>query len=77
VILLRDFHLRVGLFLVILFLLPSRVTVSSEHVAQAQPGTREPDALWFMRRTAMDALGRLTFFDKPWWPQARQLREGR
>jgi hypothetical protein len=31
---------------------------------------------WFMRETAMTPAGRLTFLDKPWWPQAKTLAEG-
>lgn len=31
---------------------------------------------WYMRETAPDARGRLTFLSKPWWPRARSLAEG-
>jgi hypothetical protein len=31
---------------------------------------------WYMQETAMTGDGRLTFFDKPWWPRAKALKEG-
>src|SRR5205807_7694618 len=31
---------------------------------------------WYMQETAMSSDGRLTFFNKPWWPRAQKLAEG-
>jgi hypothetical protein len=31
---------------------------------------------WWQRETAMTKDGRLTFLDKPWWPQAQKLKNG-
>jgi hypothetical protein len=31
---------------------------------------------WWQRETAMSAAGRLTMLDKPWWTQAKTLKEG-
>ena len=67
---------RVGVLLVMLLLLTSRHAASGGPASRAQEESRNPDALWFMRETAMDANGRLTFWNKPWWPRARQLTEG-
>jgi hypothetical protein len=39
----------------------------------AQPSAPLP---WYMVETAMTPDGRLTFFEKPWWPRAQALAEG-
>jgi hypothetical protein len=41
-----------------------------------QQGSLNADLSWNMRETAPDAVGRLTFLAKPWWPRARDLAEG-
>jgi hypothetical protein len=73
----RDVPARVGVLVVMLFLLTPQDAASGDRASRAQEESRNPNELWFMRETAMDANGRLTFLDKPWWPRARQLTEGK
>jgi hypothetical protein len=37
---------------------------------------RDVKTPWYMNETAMTEDGRLTFLNRPWWPQAQALREG-
>lgn len=70
----RSFFLRTGLLILLLQIVaPAALAVGP---AQSVPETSDSELPWFMRETAMDVNGRLTFLEKPWWPRARQLGEG-
>ena len=45
----------------------------SLHAESPQGSKKLP---WYMQETAMSSDGRLTFFDKAWWPRAKALTEG-
>lgn len=40
------------------------------------PAKNKTELPWYMQATAMTSDGRLTFFDQPWWPRAKALKEG-
>jgi hypothetical protein len=72
----RRFSLQARVLLSALFIQLCFSSLSRATNFRSVPSEAKKELPWYMKQTAMDASGRLTFLDKPWWPRAHELAEG-